>query len=314
MGETDMQKLREQYLSYLQCTGKSKNTAFTTANEIFNVWKSCGEEFFWNTVHADKEAQRENLTIFLESHYPKQLKYLSGYMTSFKYFQEFLASGKNDSAEFMKEPDASMKKEKSGASITRQPVLRLTEEMLEEEHRKVLADPGYGTDYALLESVLRRFPKNTDPEIVALKIALIDMTNSTNIGRQRQKIVVTELASIITGIQDFDARIQQGDLSVVPIIAKSNGSINLFSFASKYCTYHAVDVYDNDAYVIFDSVLKNALPKYVPGLHESTVEEWRRKYNYDAYVRCIDDLLDANGISIPFRHRKLDHFLWHTYK
>ena len=33
-----------------------------------------------------------------------------------------------------------------------------------------------------------------------------------------------------------------------------------------------------------------------------------------AYIKCIDDLLDANGINIPFRHRKLDHYLWHKYR
>ena len=37
-------------------------------------------------------------------------------------------------------------------------------------------------------------------------------------------------------------------------------------------------------------------------------------YNYVAYKQCIDDLLDANGIFIPFRRRKLDHYLWHLYR
>jgi hypothetical protein len=60
------------------------------------------------------------------------------------------------------------------------------------------------------------------------------MTMSTNLSRHRQKIVVTELAEIITSIEDFDVRIRQGDLSLVPIIAKNTGNINLFSFATKY--------------------------------------------------------------------------------
>lgn len=175
-------------------------------------------------------------------------------------------------------------------------------------------DPGYGTDYALIDSVIKRFPENTDPELVAMKIALIDMTNSTNIGRHRKKVLVTEIADIIVNTTDFDERLRQGDLSLVPIIAKCNGKINLFSFATKYCTYHSVDAYGNDDYVIFDRVVKEALPMYVPGLRLTTLEKWRSTYDYTAYKKCIDDLLDANDIHIPFRRRKLDHFLWHTYR
>ena len=62
------------------------------------------------------------------------------------------------------------------------------------------------------------------------------------------------------------------------------------------------------------NLYEDALPKYVPGLHKTTIEKWRSTYNYTAYKECIDDLLDANGIDIPFRHRKLDHYLWYTYR
>ena len=73
-------------------------------------------------------------------------------------------------------------------------------------------------------------------------------------------------------------------------------------------------MYGNDDYVIFDRVVKDALPKYVSGLHKTTIEQWRSTCNYTAYKECIDELLDANGIDIPFRRRKLDHYLWHTYR
>ena len=120
--------------------------------------------------------------------------------------------------------------------------------------------------------------------------------------------------NFIVGINDFDERLRQGDPALVTLIAKNNGNINLFSFASKYCTFHAVDVYGLDDYVIYDRVVKDALPKYVAGLKKTTIEAWRQSYDYIAYKKCIDDLLDANGINIPFRHRKLDHYLWNTYR
>lgn len=310
---SDMKTLRAEYISFIQQMGKAKTTAFTTANEIFGLWNNCGEQFFWDTIHADDNAIDRILTDYLETYYPKQIRYISGYKTSIRYFREFLAASVGDSS-FSENVSEKRSRRVSVPQKQVQSVLTLTNEMLEEEHKIVLADPGYGTDYALVDSVFKRFPSNTDPELVALKIALVDMTMSTNLSRHRQKIVVTELAEIITGIEDFDVRIQQGDPSLVPIIAKNTGKINLFSFATKYCTFHAVDVYGKDDYVIYDRVVKDALPKYVPGLRKSTLEGWRRDFNYTAYIKCIDDLLDANGINIPFRHRKLDHYLWHKYR
>ena len=307
-----LQELREEYIAFIEQSGKSRNTANTTAAELFALWNKCGKEYFWTVIRADEGSLREMMTAFLETYYPRQLKYKSGYMTSVRYFREFLAAKGNSEPL----PSKSQKAARRSAPIriSSRKVFTLTGDMLEQEHQKVLADPGYGSDYALIDSILKRFPENTDPELVALKIALFDMTYSTNIGRHRQKIVLEELAGIIVGIKDFDERIRQGDPSVVPIIARSNGRINLFSFATKYCTNHAVCVYGNDDYVIFDRVVKDALPKYVSGLHKTTIEQWRSTCNYTAYKECIDGLLDTNGIDIPFRHRKLDHYLWHTYR
>lgn len=307
-----MRALRDEYVLYMVESGKSKNTANTSATEIFALWNKCGEEYFWTVIRASDGSMQEMMTDFLEKYYPRLLKYKSVHITSLRYFREFLAVKENG----VTIPDINSKvvQKYTAASKSHCKVLTLSSEMLDREHQIVLNDPGYGTDYSLINSILNRFPLNDDLELVALKIALIDMTNSTNIGRQRKKIVVTELATVITGIKDFDERLRQGDESLVPIIAKNNGSINLFSFASKYCTYHAVDVYGKDDYVIFDSVVKEALPKYVPGLRKATIESWRKEYNYLAYKQCIDNLLDANGIYIPFRHRKLDHYLWHKYR
>lgn len=310
--------LREEYIAYIQQSGRAKSTAYTTANKIFKLWENCGDDAFWSVVNADNDTLRVLLTDYVRKYYPNQMRDVPGFGTSIRCFREFLNARSNGELVFEGTP---RKKTRSSSaprvyqtSAVKQTALELTGEMLEEEHGIVLADPGYGTDYKLIESVLKRFPDNTDPELVALKIALIDMTNSTHIGLHRKKISLTELADFIVGIKDFDVRIKQGDPSLVPAIAKNTGKTNQFSFATKYCTYHAVDIYGNDDYVIFDRVVKNALPKYVPGLRVSTIERWRTEFNYAAYKRCIDNLLDANGIYIPFRHRKLDHFLWHTYR
>ena len=94
---SDMKTLRAEYISFIQQMGKAKTTAFTTANEIFGLWNNCSEQFFWDTIHADDNAIDRILTDYLETYYPKQIRYISGYKTSIRYFREFLAASAGDS-------------------------------------------------------------------------------------------------------------------------------------------------------------------------------------------------------------------------
>lgn len=80
---------------------------------------------------------------------------------------------------------------------------------------------------------------------------------------------MVELSSIIASIPDIDARIKTGDPEVVNQIARSNGRINLFSFASKYCRYHNRNLYERDDYSILDTVLKEHLPLYFNDVTET---------------------------------------------
>ena len=48
------------------------------------------------------------------------------------------------------------------------------------------------------------------------------------------------------------------------------------------------------------------------GVTQYKIETWRQTYNYEAFNDCIGKLLDDNGIHIPFRRRKFDHFLWYA--
>lgn len=188
----------------------------------------------------------------------------------------------------------------------------ITVENIVRVHQQVLENTGYGSNISMIHNVLKRFPQNIDRELVAMKVSLIDLTNSTNLGRHISKISLSELVELILSIQDFDERIAQGDPELVSQIARCNGKVNFFSFASKYCTYHNVDAYERDDYSIFDSIVKDALPYYIPRLTKTTINDWRETYNYAAFNDCIGKLLDQNNIHIPFRRRKFDHFLWYA--
>lgn len=187
----------------------------------------------------------------------------------------------------------------------------ITNETIEEAGRIVAETDNYGPEMEMITRCLRRFPENTDPDIVAMKVGLIDITNSTHLSQHKSKISMVELSNIIASIPDIDARIKAGDPEVVNQIARSNGKINLFSFASKYCCYHNRNLYERDDYSILDTVLKEHLPLYFSDVTETQIENWRKAYNYKAYNDYITRKLDELGITVEFRKRKFDLFVWY---
>ena len=192
-------------------------------------------------------------------------------------------------------------------------LLLFTEKNIEKVHREVLKSISYGNEEKIIHDVLNSFPENDDINVIAMKIAVIDVTNSTQLSRYKNKISLYELANIILNIDNFDERIKNGDPELVNIISKSNGKINLFSFASKYCTYHNNEIYGKDDYSIFDSVVRKMLPKY-SNISLSQIEKWRKNHDYKSFNDSITKLLDDNNIHIKFRKRKFDHFLWFPNK
>ncbi|HFI0317597.1 TPA: hypothetical protein ACGOZ8_001974, partial [Streptococcus suis] len=137
-------------------------------------------------------------------------------------------------------------------------------------------------------------------------------TNSTHLSQYKSRLSLYDLAKVILKIPNFDDRLAEGDPELVNIIARNIGAVNMFSFASKYCTYHNVEIYGRDDYSIFDGIVKNTLPYYIPGLTVNRIDTWRRNFDYETFNECVGNLLDENNIHIPFRRRKFDHFLWYA--
>lgn len=187
----------------------------------------------------------------------------------------------------------------------------LTNEALEEAEALVQGTDNYGPENDLITSCLQKFPKNTDPDVVAMKVGLIDITNSTHLSQHKSKISMVELANIIAAIPNIDERIDAGDPEVVNEIARSNGKINLFSFASKYCCYHNRNLYGRDDYSILDTVLKEYLPRYFDDVTKGQIQKWQDGFNYKAYNDYITRKLDELCITVEYRKRKFDHFVWY---
>lgn len=187
----------------------------------------------------------------------------------------------------------------------------ITNDAMEEIELLVQNTENYGPENELITRCLRKFPENTEPDIVAMKVGLIDITNSTHLSQHKSKISMVELADIISSIPDIDERIAIGDPEVVNEIAKSNGKVNLFSFASKYCCYHNRNLYGRDDYSILDTVLKEYLPRYFDDITRGQIQKWQDSFNYQAYNDYISKKLDEYGITVSYRKRKFDHFVWY---
>ena len=182
---------------------------------------------------------------------------------------------------------------------------------IEEVASHVELTDNYGPEMEMITRCLRKFPENTDPDVVAMKIGLIDITNSTHLSQHKSKISMAELSQIIANIPDIDSRLKAGDPEVVSLIARSNGKINLFSFASKYCCYHNRNLYEHDDYSILDTVVKEYLPRYFADITKRQIQKWQDNFNYKEYNDYITRKLDELGITVNFRKRKFDLFVWY---
>lgn len=204
---------------------------------------------------------------------------------------------------------------------------KIIESDLEKYVKKVEKDLKIGTEKRIVEEALKLFPKNENKTIVAMKIALIDLTNSTNLNRNLGKEDgLDKIANRITEI-NFDKRVKEGDLTLVRDIAKwskENIGKNLFSFASKYCLNHNFYCYNRDDYVIYDSIMCENLSKYITNeeykeltgkkLDTNSFKMLKDNYDYEEYINIINYIINKNELSLKKVHRKLDWFIWYKYK
>lgn len=172
------------------------------------------------------------------------------------------------------------------------------------------ADIEFKADEKMVAEFLKSHKENTDLETVIQKIRLIDLINSTNLRMYKEDITVSGLAKIIVGVSDFDTWLQSGDARAVDLIAHCNGTINLFSFATKYCCYHNYYAYHRDDYSIYDTVVKDSIPKYI-NVTKTYIEDLRKEFKYGEYLALINRLMSAYGIDCEFKRRKTDLFLWY---
>lgn len=194
--------------------------------------------------------------------------------------------------------------------------LTLNNENVEKAFQEAIEAAHQKCGINILDEFFKKHPLNNNPLIVAAKIALVDTTYSTFLARYKQKISLCDLVKIILSINDFDFLVKNGDAKAVTEIAKNSKSlynINLFSFATKYCCLHNFYVYGRDDYSMYDRAVRMHLPLYAPKnlpISINTIIGWKNNINYIKYNNYIGEVLNAYNITIPYKRRAFDLFLW----
>lgn len=154
------------------------------------------------------------------------------------------------------------------------------------------------TEDALI-ALLNKFPHNTDPAHVLLKVVAINRLYNTQI------FAVHDVARCIAA-HNIDAELAEGSLNVVSKIAPvtiKDKVRNNFSFASKYCSWH-----NPEAYPIYDRNVDACLCAYK--LQYRFADFSRQALcEYPAFFNVVCAFREHFSLtSLSFK--ELDKFLW----
>ncbi len=150
-----------------------------------------------------------------------------------------------------------------------------------------------------IKNVFEQYPSNIDAQNVLAKVVVLNDLFSTNIFRP-----IPVARHIVT--LNIDQKLKDGSLDVVDMIALvslGGKTKNFYSFATKYCHYHAPDTYP-----IYDSYVARVLVYFRSSVGEKPlkVSELRE---YEVYLETLSWFgkeFRLTGLSV----REMDIFLW----
>lgn len=58
--------------------------------------------------------------------------------------------------------------------------------------------------------------------------------------------------------------------------------------------------------------MKDHLPDYFADITTGQIKKWVDSYDYKSYNDYLTRKLNELGINVPFRKRKLDHYIWYN--
>ena len=147
---------------------------------------------------------------------------------------------------------------------------------------------------------------------------IINSENSTHLRMHELEAITEMIFKAYPTIIDFKNVLKAEDYTLVTKIRnlknnpddKKEKIRDNYSFATKFCHYSSYYLFNNeedeeyrDMYPIYDSVVV----RYIKGK-----EEYKNKdlYDYNNYVKTIDEIIGDNGIS----RNGFDHLIWLAYR
>jgi len=196
-------------------------------------------------------------------------------------------------------------KQKSKHSVPDHPTADLIRKHLD----RVAQNERYAVNRRAVESVFKRYPKNTSREDILIKACVLNALYSTNVGS------LHKVADHILAVE-FDEHLKEGNKDVVNKIAKVNlgdeKSRNFYSFASKYCHFH------NPDFPIYDYFVCEVLARYQ--LKDFFTEKQSRALTaFKKQIKEYPVFCDALGAfvsryDLKFSLKEIDQFLWNYGK
>ena len=176
---------------------------------------------------------------------------------------------------------------------------KLTPSRVREWAEEFDRDETFGTSDRALTWLFKKIPRNVDRELVLLKVVALNRLYST------QVYAVVELAEHIVA-KAIDPLLQQGKEAAVDAVAHfahQGKTRRLYSFASKYCSWHRPETYP-----ILDSQVKDVLWKYEKrdGLCRFKRSELDTYGGFSGAHRCF---VEAYGLA-SLDLKTLDKGLW----
>lgn len=180
---------------------------------------------------------------------------------------------------------------------------------------------NYRDQEAALTWLFKTYPHNTDLNQVLIKVTALNALYSTYIFH------ITETARHVIELKDFDRRVREGDLSLVrdlaifKVILKTDNSKtdeedessrekqstrekHIFSFASKYCSWH-----NPEAYPIYDSKVKEKLKEFIKPHQENGLTYKKGDLEtYEGFCKAITELRDKFCLGPSMK--RIDRYLW----
>lgn len=142
--------------------------------------------------------------------------------------------------------------------------------------------------------------ENKKIEDILIKVSLINYVDSTNI------YDVNTVANHILKL-DIDTKLTSGDLGLVKDIAlitmKTGKQINFYSFATKYCAHHSVDIYP-----IFDSYVSKILCHFNKEYKFANFKEADLK-DYRFFNEALNSFTSFFKLN-EFSKKDIDHYIW----